>query len=215
MTPVLRRTPYKALRWFLPQVAGELTFDWKNLQARDVSKVIEAFDELPPERKDQIEATVSEIVSLANIEGAAALNEAARIRKISYWETAFKAYSSTYLKAIYAWSSHRDVFETAQKIMQINRPAYGRRRTGLPAGIVPFSDEKLTVLKSAIQSFFFEKEKRGEVCTVELFDRGNGKYNILAYPDDHAVPKLFHDERQTLQPRMDHSVSRYFLRSIR
>ena len=206
MATVLRRTPYKALRWFLPQVVGELEFDWKNLRACDVGKVIVAFDELPSDRKDRIEETVHEIASLANIEGVAALNEAAKIRNVAYWDSAFSAHSSTYLKAIYAWSSHRDVFETAKKIMQVDRPAYGQRRTGLPTGTAPFSDAKLAALKSVIQTFLVEKENRGGVCTVEAFDRGNGKYNILAYPDDHVVPKLFHDEQQILQPRVDQSV---------
>ena len=64
MTTVLRRTPYKALRWFLPQVVGELDFDWENLRACDVAKVITAFEQLSPERKEQIEATVREIVYL-------------------------------------------------------------------------------------------------------------------------------------------------------
>jgi hypothetical protein len=157
------------------------------------------------ERKEQIEATIREIVSLANIEGVAALSEAARICKVFYWEIAFKAYSSTYLKAIYAWSSHRDVFETAKKLMQMDRPC-GHRRMGLPTGIAPFSEEKLEELKLAIQEFFLEKENRGGVCTVEMFDRGDGKYNILAYPDDHVVPKLFHDDRQVLLPKIDKSV---------
>ena len=206
MGMVLRRTPYKALRWFLPRVVGELEFDWKQLRACDVEDVLNAFERLPPERREEVEMTVREIVSLATIEGVAALNEAAKLCDVFYWETAFRAYSSTYLKAIYAWSSHRNVFETAKKIMQMDRPAYGRRRTGLPSGAAFFSEEKLALLQSAIQSFFLEKEGRGSVCTVEVFDRGNGKYNILAYPDDHEVPKLYHDERQTLQPRMDKSV---------
>ena len=206
MTTVLRRTPYKALRWFLPKVVGELDFDWENLRACDVGEVIKAFEQLPPERKEPIEATVREIVSLANIEGVAALNEAAKLCKIFYWEVAFKAYSSTYLQAIYAWSSHRNVFDTAKKIVQMNRPICGQRRTGLPTGTASFTEEKLTELKSAIQSFFLEKENRGEVCTVEMFERDNGKFNILAYPDDHVRPKLFHNEQQVLLPKIEKSV---------
>lgn len=210
MATVLRRTPYKALRWFLPNVLVDLPFDWQKLRACDVDKVITAYDELPAHRKDGIEIIVQEITSLASIEGVAALNEAARICKISYWDVAFRANSSTYLKAIYAWSMHREMFETARTLLQVSRPAYGRRRTGLPIGVTPFADDKLGLLKWALQKFFFEKEKRGQVCTVEAFDRGDGKFSIFAYPDDHEIPKLYHNEQEELLPRMDKSVFEVF-----
>ena len=210
MTTVLRRTPYKALRWFLPSVLGDLDFDWQNLRACDVAKVIIAYEELPPVRKEHVEEIVRDITSLASIEGVAALNEAAKICKISYWDVAFRANSSTYLKAIYAWSMHHEMFETAKTLLQVNRPAYGRKRMGLPVGESPFSDDKLGGLKWALQKFFFEKEKRGQVCTVEMFDRGDGQFSIFAYPDDHEIPKLYHNEREELQPRMDKSVFEVF-----
>lgn len=210
MATVLRRTPYKALRWFLPKVLPDLDFDWENLRACDVDSVLASFESLPTERKSEIEKTVEDVVSLANIEGVAALNEAAKICKISYWDIAFKAYSSTYLKAIYAWSAHHEVFETAKTILQLNRPAYGRKRTGLPVGVMPFTDDKLAELKRALQLFFVDKENRGRVCTVEAFERENGKFSIIAYPDDHEIPKLYHDDREELRPRMDRSVFEVF-----
>ena len=210
MTTLLRRTPFKALRWFLPTVLGDLEFDWPNLRACDIEKVMTAYDTLPPARKEQAEEIVREITSLASIEGVAALNEAAKICRISYWDVAFRANSSTYLKAVYAWSMHHEMFETAKTLLQVNRPAYGRKRTGLPVDVVPFSDPSLGLLKEALQQFFIEKEKRGRVCTVEMFDRGDGKFHIIAYPDDHEILKLYHDERKELQPRTDKSVFEVF-----
>ena len=90
--------------------------------------------------------------------------------------------------------------------MQTNRLVFSRKRTGLPIGEVPFTGEKIRELKYALQSFLLEKDNCGKVCTVDMVERGNGKYSILAYPDGHAVPKLYHDEEENLRPRMDQSV---------
>ncbi len=147
-----------------------------------------------------------EIALLANIDGIAALREAAKMCHVSYWDVAFKANSSAYLQAIYAWSMHRDVFEKAKEILRTNRSVFTRKRTGLPIGEAPFSEEKIRELKHALQSFLLEKDHCGKVCTVDVVERDNGKFSVVAYPDGHAVPKLYHDEEENLRPRMDVSV---------
>ncbi len=134
------------------------------------------------------------------------MREAVKLCNVVYWDVIFKQNPSAYLQAVWAWTAHRDVFERAKKLIQVNHSPYSRKRSGLPIGDVSFSDDKLGALKRAIQSFFLDKQDRGKVCTVEAFEKGNGKHCIFAYPDDRPVPKLYHDAKEELRPRVDTSV---------
>ena len=98
MKTVLRRTPFKVLRWFLPNVGVELSFDWEKLHVYDIGKVIIAYEELPEEVKQKAEEVVREIVSLADQEGVAAMNDAAKLCNLPYWNAIFKDNPSAYPK---------------------------------------------------------------------------------------------------------------------
>ncbi len=47
MTTVLRRTPFKALKWFLPSVELDMGFDWEKMRACDLPKVLAAYEQVP------------------------------------------------------------------------------------------------------------------------------------------------------------------------
>ena len=198
MATVLRRTPFKMLRWFLRNVGIDLGLDWEKMHAYDLPRVVAAYELIPEIQKRQAEEIIREIVLLADQEGVAAMKEAARLVDLTCWAVLFKNNPSAYLQAIWAWTAHRDLFEKAKQLLQINRLPHARKRTGLPVGPPPFSDEKLEELKVNLQTFFTERQSRGGVCSVESFERGDGRYFVLAYPDDVERPYLRHDERKNL-----------------
>ena len=202
MATVLRRTPYKMLRWFLPGLGLDLGFDWPNLHAYEVPKVILAYETVPVEERERIEESIRDIFLLADQEGIAALREAARLDKISYWDTIFLPNASAYLQAIWAWTKYRETFEKAKKLLLANRAVYAKKRTGLPAGLPSITDEKLDAIKDKLQAFFSEKQKNKVVCTVEAIQREEARINVFTYSDDIERPILQHDERQNLQPSM-------------
>jgi hypothetical protein len=202
MNTVLRRTPFKVLRWFLQDVGIDLEFDWEKMHAYDLPKVIAAYDLVPEEQKVKAEAMVAEIVALADQEGIAAISEAAKLYGLSYLDLIFKAHPSAYLQAIWVWTEHRDVFEKAKKLLQVNRADFFRKRSGLPKGQVPITDERLAELKSKLQDFFIAKQNRGKICTVESFERGDGRHCVIAYPDDRPIPYLEHNQQEILAPIM-------------
>jgi len=186
------------LHWFLRDVGINLELDWGKMYAYDFPKVIAAYELVPEDQKRQAEEVVREIVLLANQEGVAALREAARLDNRPYWAVLFKHNPSAYMQAIWAWATHRALFEKAKKLLQVNRMPHVRKRTGLPVGPPPFLDEKLEEFKVKLQTFFMERQNRGGVCSIDAFDRGDGRYFVLAYPDDVERPFLRHDERNTL-----------------
>ena|GEM_PF-5211996 len=202
MATVLRRTPFKVLRWFLSDVGIDLGLDWESLYAYDLPKVIAAYEQVPDDQKRQAEEIVRDIIELANQEGIAALKEAARLINLTCWTTLFKNNPSAYLQAIWAWTSHRDLFEKAKKLLHVKRKPSARKRGGLPSGIPPITDEKLIELKEALQKLFREKQKRFVMCTVESFERGDGRHCVFAYLDDIEKPILQHDDRKNLVPSM-------------
>ncbi len=192
MATVLRRTPYKMLRWFLPEIGLNLGFDWKNLHAYDVPKIISAYETVAPEERAQVEETMRDIFLLADQDGIAALREAARLDNISYWDTMFLPNASAYLQAIWAWSGYRATFEKAKKLLLANHTAYSKKRMGLPVGLPPITEEKLTELKEKLQTFFSEKQKNAVICTVEAIPREEGRVNVFAFSvSPHLVNGVF------------------------
>ncbi|MDR2762297.1 MAG: hypothetical protein LBB88_06800 [Planctomycetaceae bacterium] len=210
MLTVLRRTPFRALRWFLPKVGLDLGLDLKRLRACDLPQVISAYQLVSPEKRREIETIVEDIVSLANQEGIAALRESARLNQVVYWDVIFRPNASAYLQSIWAWSSERKTFEQAKKFLHANQSVRFCKRIGLPHTPPLLNENKIAELKDAVQNFFVEHQHRGEVCTVDAFERGNGKYSILVYPDDYERAVLRHDEQANLIPSMDKPVFEIF-----
>ena len=198
MGTVLRRTPFKVLRWLLPNIGINLGFDWEEMHAYDLPKVIKAYEQVPEEQKAEAEKVVREIFQLADSEGVNALREAARLDKIVYWETVFQPNASAYLQAIWAWTRFRETFDKARKLLHANQSVYAKRRSGLPVMIPLFSDEILAKLKNRLQEFYTKKQGVAVACTVEAVEREEGRYSIFAYVDDIEKPILQHDERENL-----------------
>ena len=117
MVTVLRRTPFKMLRWFLPSVGIDLDFDWEKLHVYDLPRVIAAYEQYPDDQKADAEEIVKGIVVLANKKGVDAMKKAAKICGLDYWEVMFKDDASPYMQAIWAWSEHRNLFDQAKKIL--------------------------------------------------------------------------------------------------
>ena len=117
MTTVLRRTPFKMLRWFLPSVGVDLDFDWEKLHVYDLPRVVAAYEQYPADQKADAEEIVKGIVVLANKKGVDAMKKAAKICGLDYWEVMFKDDASPYMQAIWAWSEHRNLFDQAKKIL--------------------------------------------------------------------------------------------------
>ncbi|MDR2346837.1 MAG: hypothetical protein LBE18_12310 [Planctomycetaceae bacterium] len=210
MLTVLRRTPFKMLRWFLPKVGLDLGLDLKQLRACDLPQVITAYKLVSSEKRQEVETIVEDIVSLANQEGIAALRESARLNQVVYWDVIFRPNASAYMQAIWAWTSEHKTFEQAKKLLQANQSVRFCKRTGLPHTPPLLTENKLAELKAAFQKFFIEHQHRGEICTVEAFSRGNGKYSVFVYPDDYERAVLRHDEQANLVPSMDKTVFEIF-----
>jgi len=49
------------------------------------------------------------------------MREAARLANLTCWAALFKHNPSAYLQAIWTWTAHRDLFEKAKQLLQINR----------------------------------------------------------------------------------------------
>lgn len=211
MLTVLRRTPFKVLRWFLPKVGIELGMNLKELRACDLPQVISAYKTLSPEQRQQAESIVEDIVSLANRDGIAALRESARLNGVVYWDVIFKPDASAYLQAIWAWSAEHKTFEQAKKFLHANQSVRFCKRVGLPHTPPLLCENKLAELKERLQNFFMEQQGRGAICTIDAFERGSGKYSVFVYPDDYERAVLRHDENENLVPSMDKTVFEIFL----
>ena len=154
-------------------------------------------DDIDESVKNHVEKTMHDIAALASKDGMAAFHEAALTCHQPHWLDDLPN-KGRYPTSMHAWLRYPKLFESALANFRFSGLTYWRRRAHLPIFAPEFTGEKLHQLKEALENFFEERQGRGRVCTVDLYDRGNGMYYITAHPDDYAEDMLVHDDLESL-----------------
>lgn len=196
MATVFRMTPYQVLGRFFVKVGINLPLDWETV--KDMQPIQAAYQMLPSEERERSENILKRITVLACKEGFRALNEAAQLCNSPDWEAGHRKSATLYQKVIWTWMLYPEIVEKALTLLELDKIIYARKRYGLPLGDIEITEKMLKSLKLNLQSVFMEHEKRGRVCTVEVVERGNGKYCFFAYPDDYPENVQQHDEAERL-----------------
>ncbi len=196
MATVFRMTPYQVLGRFFIKLGLNLPLDWEKVE--DMQPVQKAYQMLPPEDRERSENILKRITALACKEGYRALNEAAKLCDFPKWEITHRKTATMYQKVIWTWMLYPEIVEKALTLLELDKIVYARKRYGLPVGDVDVTDEMLKSLKTNLQTLFMEHEERGRVCTVEVVERGSGKYCFFAYPDDYPESVQQHDDDERL-----------------
>ncbi|MCL2346972.1 MAG: hypothetical protein FWC50_01795 [Planctomycetaceae bacterium] len=196
---LLRMTPNTLLAEFFRRFDVELTpDDWKKLGEREIDPILKFFDELPDVTKNELEAAMRNIFALATREGLAAFHEAAAGCHKTDWKNGLEKITP-YSASMHVWLHDPELFESAMAVCQFSHLPWWRRRAHLPLLVPEFTDKRRQSLKAALEKFFDERQGRGRVCTVDLYDRGNGVYYYTAHPDDYLEEVLVHDEQHNLK----------------
>lgn len=193
-TTALRRTPPLQLHGFFQTLGIEMQIAWDKIKSREITPIINCFERLPRSSRQQAEGHLREVNALACQDGLNALREAAEIGKIGPWEEQFKASTTFHAKAMWVWMHHPQVFEKALAIGILNRISWWRRIGGLPRISLFFTEERKRQLEEKLRLFFKYHQGRGDICTVNCFDRGNGQYYFLCRLDDHVKNLVIHDD---------------------
>lgn len=199
MSTFFRMTPNVMLAEFFGRFETDITSgDWEHINERDDELLIDLLDDIKDESvKNHVEKTVRDIAALACKDGMAAFHEAALTYNQPNWLDGLPK-KGNYPTSMHVWLRYPKLFESALANLRFSGLTYWRRRAHLPFFAPQFTDEKMKLLKESLERFFAERQGRGRVCTVDLYDRGNGMYYVTARPDDYVEEVLVHDEYQNL-----------------
>ncbi|MCL2120126.1 MAG: hypothetical protein FWH27_17045 [Planctomycetaceae bacterium] len=194
-----RMTPNVMLAEFFGRFeTGVSPGDWDGIKETEVEPLLNRLADINDESvKNQIEKAIHDIASLASKDGMAAFHEAALTCNQPDWLNDLPK-KGRYPTSMYVWLRYPKLFESALAIFRFSGLTYWRRRAHLPLLAPKFTDEKLLQLKNSLENFFEERQGRGRVCTVDLYERGNGMYYITAHPDDYVEDVLVHDDLESL-----------------
>ena len=199
---LLRMTPNVVLYEFFHRFNVDVPLDdWKKLGEREIAPVLNLFDELPDRIKSEAEAAMRNIFALSTREGLAAIHEAATESNKPNWKNGLEK-ATPYSASMYVWLHDPELFESAMTVCQFERLSWWRRRAHLPLFVPEFTEQRKQSLIMALEKFFDKRQGRGRVCTVDLYNRGNGVYYYTAHPDDYLEEVLVHDEQRNLKPHI-------------
>lgn len=189
---VLRMVPNGLLEaCFLELGHGEFDPHWGDLKKREIDPLLDYLGELPLDQLNAIESVFRSVFELGCPTGFDALIEAGPHCGVSDLAALVPGGLCPYGLSMWAWLNHRNVFEKAQIIYQVEQLSWWRKRNDLPQVDPDQSPEAREQLETAISSLL-KSQGRGKDCTVETFTRGNVDH-YFAYPDDFVQNVMVHD----------------------
>jgi len=179
---------------------GDFDPKWSELKKREIDPILDYLDELPLEQLNEIESVLRSVFDLAapNGSGFDAMLEAAPLCGIADLASLAPADHCVYGLAMWAWLNHRNLFDKAQVIYQVQHMAWWRKRNDLPENAPDMSPDAKAKLEEDI-SVLLKSQGRGKDCTVETMTRGDVDY-FFAYPDDFVQNVVVHDGDGKLTP---------------
>lgn len=186
-----RRTPNALLERYF---AEHDLFTDLNIAEMKETKVASLFDnwlKLPAERRNPIEAELSEIHGLSNAKGFQAIIDEANWHMQGEQDDldAFVAKLSTlpnhYHRAMTIFLDHPEYWKGATRFSHADGLSYWRKRKNIGYNEAAVHDTDRQLLAKAIRTYFHLTEGRGNHCLVEAFRRDDLDY-FFAYPEDHS-----------------------------
>ena len=196
---ILRMVPNALLQQFFVNLGHE-EFDprWTDLKEKEIEPILDYLDELHRKQLDEVESGLRSVSDLASDGGFSALLEAGDACGVPVLGSLVPDDLSVWGRTMWLWLNHRNVFEKAQIIYQVEHMSWWRKRNDLPQNAPDTSPDAVAKLEREISSLL-RFQGRGKDCTVETLTRGHVHY-FFAYPDDSVENVLIHDKEGHLSP---------------
>lgn len=161
--------PNDLLKEFLEDLGHE-EFDpkWDELKKRDdiVLPFLAYMDELPRPKYDELESGLHSVSDLASDGGFNALLEAGEACGMPNLGTLVPEDLCVWGRTMWVWLNHREIFDKAQILYQIEHMSWWRKRNDLPQNAPDVSATAIKKLARDI-STLLKAQGRGKDCTVE------------------------------------------------
>ena len=195
---VLRMVPNHLLHEFLTGLGHQLDPSWQALKEKEIKPILDFLDELSRPDLDLVESGLRSVSDLATETGLNAILEAASLMGIGNLGSEIPEELCIWGRTMWLWIHHKELFEKAQIIHQIDNLSWWRKRNDLPSTDPDLSAIALEQLEERI-AVLLREQGRGKDCTVETLKRGDTVY-FFAYPDDFVQNVIVHDADGHLAP---------------
>ena len=192
-------TPKNTLREVFSHLGADVsTINWNELGFHHFEPAQRLFDAMPPPCRAQADLVFRQIHLLACREGMDAINEATEMRHKGTHQFGPGSATNRYERAALVWMADQELFEQAVSLFGLRQLPWWRIKRNLPRRTIDFTDDMRQQFETRLEQFFMARQNRGEICTVELKEPGNGVYYFFAYPDDYPKSVLQHNDLRTL-----------------
>lgn len=164
----------------------------------DVDALHDALEELPDDKRLEIEQDFGEIDALACEAGIqAVLDDAGWWGELDSLVKGLEACKSFHEKSFWLFLEHRKYWHVANAFFHADsiHTKYWRKRINLPQAPARVAPENIEQLEKNLVKFFHDKEGRGKNCKVDCYKRGKLDY-FFAYPEDYPQSRIVWKQRE-------------------
>jgi hypothetical protein len=186
----LRHAHLALLKTFFTQ-RNELTeLDWDHLEETEVDAVFEGWQNLDEEPRDAIDHTFRMIHGLASEDGVRTLVAEGGLGE------EMAPIDGLVNKVLWVWLNHQGITERATLFHHADHLSrrYYRKRIDLPREDPDVSKPATDALSHAVSEYYWKTQGRGRRCTVESYERSDGRHYFFVYPQDYTDTFLRYDE---------------------
>ena len=205
----LRQTPKPALRRYFVSKGIDLEVDWEALTPRRVDPLFEAVEALPDDVRDSVERDFRQVFDMANARGRLLLIEQGTVLGADLGAR-LDGVENHYEAAMVAFLEHRDVFELASCVHEMDRLGHWRKRLVGKRLHASEEPERLRAFEEALRRIY-RGQGRGRCCHVDRYQRRDPlRFCYFAYPEDFPTSDVEYDERHnfrrvTRRPAMENA----------
>lgn len=198
ISSVLRAVPNHLLkRWFDDHVPGQLPFSIESLEEGEIEPMLAFHDELPPEKRDEMDIDLQNVHSFANPAGMSAFCDGAQLHHVDDLMQRIPEDLDLYGRAMWVRLYEPEIFKSSAMFLQLERCQFWRRRNDVPEDLAIASDAKER-LSEAISNLL-RRDGRGRFTSVDIIKRNDVLY-FIAHPDDYVRSENTHDASGRLTP---------------
>ncbi len=198
ISSVLRAVPNHLLkRWFDDHVPGQLPFPIESLEEGEIEPMLAFHDELPPEKRDEMDIDLQNVHSFANAAGMSAFSGGAQLHQVDGLLQRIPDDLDLYGRAMWVRLYEPEIFKSSSMFLQLEQCQFWRRRNDVPAEVKIGIDVKER-LSEAISNLL-RRDGRGRFTSVDIIKRNDVMY-FIAHPDDYVRSENTHDANGRLMP---------------
>ena len=203
---VLKQLSKPLLRELFAKRGELLDLPWDDVKENnDVDAIYNAWQQLPEDRRQQVQIILQDLVEMADDRGIRAFVQDLKDHcPDRVWQ--FTSCVSRPNKALWFYLNFPERFDRVALFARADALSNGRyavRRNSLPRKSLQVTPQMLGSLEGALCGYFWPQEMRGEHCNVVHHTRADGTHYFFAYLDNWPDMRLVFGRDGQMKPQSE------------